>query len=348
MNVRLVPGGELSPAEVARWRQLQDATVGFASPYFCPEFTQLVASVRADVEVAVMEEDGRVVGFLPFQRGRRGIARPVAAGYCDHQGVIAEPGFDWDARQLLRSADISAWHFDHLLAEQAPFQPFHTARAESPILDVSRGLEHYLAGRRRAGVRELAGVQRKMRKLEREHGPLRFALATDDGDALATLVRWKREQYVRSGVVDVLADPWIRRALSLAQRTQGDRFAGLLSCLYSGDRLIAAHLGIRSSSVWHWWFPAYDPDLARYSPGLVLLLRMIEAAPALGVSVIDLGKGEERYKRSLMTGSIAIATGTAHASPAASAAWRLGRGARTAGRRIRRVAARRRFSAATG
>jgi CelD/BcsL family acetyltransferase involved in cellulose biosynthesis len=53
--------------------------------------------------------------------------------------------------------------------------------------------------------------------------------------------------------------------------------------LLSGDRLC-------------WWFPAYDPELARYSPGLILLLELIAEGAARGVPVLDLGRGEHDYK----------------------------------------------------
>ena len=66
--------------------------------------------------------------------------------------------------------------------------------------------------------------------------------------------------------------------------------------LYAGDRPVAAHLGLRSDRVLAYWFPAYDPDLGRYSTGVALCLRMAEAAAADGIGHIDLGKGAARYK----------------------------------------------------
>lgn len=336
MNVRVVPGAALTPEMLARWRTIQEAHDELASPYFSPEFTQLMASVRSDVEVGVMHDGDRIVGFFPFQRGRLGVGRPVGAGYADHQGAIVEPGFALDARQLLHDCGLAMWHFDHLLASQAAFQRFHAVLTESPVVDVSRGLPAYLQDRRRAGRRESGVVERKMRKLEREQGPLRFEVATQDPAALATLLRWKRDQYARTGVADVLAASWIRDALASVQTTRTDGFAGLLSCLYVEDRLIAAHLGIRSRSVWHWWFPAYDDEVGRYSPGLILFLHMIGASPGMGIQTIDLGKGEERYKKSLMTGAVPIAAGTARVRSAVSAAWTVGRASRAVARRVRR------------
>ena len=37
------------------------------NPFFRPEFTQAVAAVRDDVEVAVLEIQQQPVGFFPYQ-----------------------------------------------------------------------------------------------------------------------------------------------------------------------------------------------------------------------------------------------------------------------------------------
>ncbi len=61
----------------------------------------------------------------------------------------------------------------------------------------------------------------------------------------------------------------------------------------------------------HYWFPAYEPAFAKFSVGIILLLRMLEAAAAQDVCTLDLGKGESQYKQRLMTGSIALSEGLA-------------------------------------
>jgi hypothetical protein len=104
----------------------------------------------------------------------------------------------------------------------------------------------------------------------------------------------------------------------LSQETGHKAFSGVLSALYVGNRLAAVHLGMRSFGVLHFWFPAYDPELGKYSPGLVLLVEMARAAAALGIRRIDLGRGNERYKRSLMSGAIPLAEGAVDLRPAAA------------------------------
>jgi len=68
---------------------------------------------------------------------------------------------------------------------------------------------------------------------------------------------------------------------------------------------------MRSETVLHWWFPVYDPEdeLARYSPGGILLLKLAEQAAGMGLRVLDLGKGDDPYKDSFRTGAIPLAEG---------------------------------------
>src|ERR1700730_19289886 len=89
-----------------RWREWQQSNPALMSPYFRPEFTRAVASVRSDVFVAVIED---AEGFFPFQRDRFGIGRPVGARMSDYHGVITRPGFSYDARQLVDRCGLSAW-----------------------------------------------------------------------------------------------------------------------------------------------------------------------------------------------------------------------------------------------
>src|SRR5678816_1993574 len=100
-----------------------------------------------------------------------------------------------------------------------------------------------------------------------------------------------------------IRDRWGRELVERIHSAHEAGFAGMLSLLYADDRLVAGHLGMRSRTVWHYWFPAYDAALAKYSPGLILLLKMAENAQSLGLRAIDLGKGLSQYKERLMNAS---------------------------------------------
>jgi CelD/BcsL family acetyltransferase involved in cellulose biosynthesis len=343
VKVEVVPAGALTADQLARWSQIQQSDAALESPFFSPQFTRIVAVARDDVYVGVLEHDGRTVGFFPFQLGRWGAGRPVGWTISDYQGVVAERCAAWDAKELIRACGLKVWKFDHVIAVQPQFHPFGQTRRESPVIDVSVGFDTYLRERRDAGVGEISAAQRKMRKLEREQGDLRFERHVADPGALATLLRWKTDQYLRTGIADKFSHPWIRQVLELVHTSEDESFAGMLSLLFAGDRVVAAHLGMRSNSVWHYWFPAYDPEFARYSPGLTLLLKMAEQAPSLGIRAIDLGKGDERYKRSLMSGTVTLIEGRVELPSLAAVTGRAGEGAKALVRRTSVARPARRF-----
>jgi CelD/BcsL family acetyltransferase involved in cellulose biosynthesis len=309
MNVDVVPAESLSADQIDRWKSIQESDPAFASPFFSPHFTRIVATARDDVHVAVLEEGGRVVAFFPFQRGRFGAGRPAGWKISDYQGGVAERDATWDARALVRACGLKTWEFDHVIAAHSQLAPFARRQVESPVIDLSRGFDAYVRERRDAGVHVFRDAPRKARKLAREHGELRFEADSTDPDAFRTLMRWKRRQYVRKGAADVVARPWVEHSLELAYGRREPNFAGILSLLFAGDRVVAAHFGLRSASVWHYWFPAYDAEFHRYSPGILLLLRMAEHATSLGLGTIDLGRGDERYKSSMGNRAVPLIEG---------------------------------------
>jgi len=308
LRVRLVAGKQLSGELAERWRELQCSNPALLSPYFCPEFTQVVASVRDDVEVAVIEDHGVPQAFFPFQRGALGAAQPVAGRLSDFHNWVATPDFQMDPRQLLNLCGLRSWRFDHLVAAHDCFQPFILQRAPSPYLDLSGGFAQYEA-ERRAATSEMATTKRKVGKLAREIGPLRLEWNCSDPETLRKLQQWKGEQYVRTGHVDLFSFEWIRQLFDRLLQRETPELAGKLTCLYAGDKLVAAHLGMSSRHVMHWWFPAYDRELGRYSPGLALLYTMAQQAADQGITRIDLGKGDEDYKFKMATHIDQVADG---------------------------------------
>ncbi len=309
MKVRVVRPRELTADHVRLWYQFQETNPTLGSPYFCPEFTLAVGEVRDDAFVGLIEDAGQIAGFFPFQRRALGVGKPIGGPLSDYQGVIASPAFDWDGGALVRGCGLSVYDFDHMLASQGSFSPYHWEQTYSPTMDLSQGFEGYVEARRRAKSKIIKSNRRKIHKLEREVGPLRFELHGNTVEAFAALLAWKRDQYRRTGAYNVFRHSWTLSLLKRLCETQTDRFAGIFSCLYANDRLISVHLGMRSRRVWHQWFPAYDREFYSYSPGIMLVLMMAEHAPSLGISTIDMGWGDVEDKQRLGDGKVPIAIG---------------------------------------
>ena len=328
MKITSIPACELSPDLIARWQAILRDVPALDSPYFRPEFVQAVAECRCDVEIGILEDAGRVVGFFPFQRGRWKVAQPVGFPLSDFQAVIAPAETPWGVDQLLAGCKLSAWEFDHHLAAQSQLEPFHAIVAPSPWLDLSAGFETYVAQRKAAGARSVSETLRKARKLEREAAEVRFEWQTASDLAWQKLIEWKTAQYHRSGVFNLFCEPWVRMLLDRLRALDTPELAGRLRPLWADGKPLAVHFGLTSDKVLHYWFPTYDPEQTRGSPGLVLLLKLAEAAAQQGISRIDLGKGPEEYKQSFASGATLVAEGCADLRPLAAtlrSGWRQAR-----------------------
>jgi CelD/BcsL family acetyltransferase involved in cellulose biosynthesis len=311
LSVTLLDPNSGIPDELrSRWENLRSQNPGLQSPYFAAEFTQIVAAACDNVEVAVLEQEGKSVGFFPFERLRWNFARPVGSFLSDYHGVICAPGFNFDPKQLLRLCGLAAWDYNHLPIDQTAFAPFEGLPDRSPVIDLRAGYESYVAERSRAGTQQIKKNANLERRLEREAGPLRFVAHSPDKALLENLLQWKTAQFRHNGWRDLFSLPWVRQVAERIHTTQTADFAGILSVLYAGDRLVAAHFGMRSASVLHYWFPSYDQEFSKYSPGVMLLLKMAEAAPTLGINTIDMGCGEHSYKDRLMNGFVPTARGS--------------------------------------
>ncbi|MBZ6084615.1 GNAT family N-acetyltransferase [Streptomyces olivaceus] len=333
-RIEVVGPGRLDTGDHKIWREIRAASGAPANPFLDPAFTVAVGQVRPRAEVAVLREDGFPVGYFPYERGFAGQGRAVGLGVSDSQGAVLREGVRIDARALLRACALSSWEFDSLEAGQDVFLP-HTAEAlASPVVDLADGFERYVRALGAGSPGFLKQTLAKERRLARQAGEVRFVYDETDPGALRTLMRWKSAQYRRTGRRDRFAQPWIARLVEGLARGGDPECRGVLSVLRAGGRPVAAHFGLRSPTVLSWWFPAYDRAYGKYSPGLLLLLRMLEAAAEDGIGLVDLGSGPARYKESFKTRDLRVYEGSVVCPGFGGAVHRLGRAPVRAARRF--------------
>ncbi|MGV9314543.1 GNAT family N-acetyltransferase [Streptomyces sp. NPDC003691] len=314
IRVRTTAPAELAEHELETWRALrrdQVAAGAPASPFMEPEFTLAVGRVRPGARVAVLWRDGEAVGFLPFERSSFGRGRAVGLGVSDCQGAILAPGLGITTRELLTACGLSVFEFDNLEDGQELFVPHAAESFRSPVIDVSGGYPAYEELLRVRAPKFLKTTLAKERRLARQAGEVRFVFDERDPAALATLMEWKSAQYRRTGRGDRFAKEWIAELVRRLHGSGEPGCSGVLSVLYVAGRPAAAHFGLRSGTLLACWFPSYDPAYAKYSPGLVLHLRMAEGAAAAGIDTLDLGRGDSEYKDSLHTGELRVHEGAA-------------------------------------
>ncbi|MDX3851432.1 GNAT family N-acetyltransferase [Streptomyces sp. AK02-01A] len=321
-RVRVVLPEELDETEAEAWRELRVKSGAPANPFMEPEFTRAVGRVRPDARVAVVREGEELAGFFPYEKGRWGRGRAIGLGVSDAQGAVFRAGLRLPARELLRACSLSAWEFDNLEAGQELFVPAAAEEFESPVIDVGQGPEAYERDLRARSPKFFRTTAAKERRLGRRAGEVRFVFDERDPAALRTLMEWKSAQYRRTGRRDRFAQEWISALVRDLAGTRTPGCSGVLSVLYAAGRPVAAHFGLRSRTVLSCWFPAYDPEFATYSPGLILHLRMAEAAAADGIGMLDLGRGAAEYKDALKTGGLRVYEGSSvRPGPAAALHW---------------------------
>lgn len=305
------------------WRELQANNPNLGSPFFSPEFTEIVAQFRTNVEIAVWKDGSEVVALFPYERNRGNFASPVGGHIADYDGLIARPDFIRDAQLILVECGLVAWDFQHSLATNASFEPFYKSTSNVAITDISCGYDAYIHKHSIADRKQLKNYLRRMRKLEEEVGPLNFVMHTPDENLLQSLIALKSAQCLRNTWPDIFRQSWVADVLLSIQRTQTPEFAGVLSTLHAGPHLVALHFGMRSSKVLHRWFPVHDESFSIYSPGIVLRLKMLEQCPKHGIDTVDWGAGENSLKQFVMDYSITTGSGSVELLCAATMARRV-------------------------
>ncbi len=308
-TITTMSGNALDTELIDRWNKLQASNPTLDSPLFSAGFMRAAAQERHGIEVAVIESAGSVIGFLPYCRQHNNVAMPVAGSFTDFQGVISAPGTSIDIRKVLRSCRLAAWQFDHLVVGDESLEPFQWAFAESPYMDLSQGFDAFRDSCRNRGGKEMAEVLRKERKLEREVAPIRMEIESTNCHVFDTLIDWKRQQLGRQKRSDCFRPEWVLPFLNRILHTHGETLRPVLSAMYVGEKLAAINFGLRNGPVLHGWITAFNPEFHKFSPGLMLIVKLARQAEELGIERIDMGRGDESFKRNFSSGVTQVAEG---------------------------------------
>ncbi len=309
LQARVTRAAEVAPADVGAWRAMAAATPAFASPLLGPDFAALVGQVRDDVRVAVYVQDGETVGVLAHHLRPGGVARPVGAPWSDFHALLTWPGRPTPWREALAAAGLRSFRFSQLVDPHGVFAGATSETVPSHLLTADPAGGEAAWERLRAGSpKRFKNIRRLEHKLERELGPLVFAVEPER-DAFDQLVGWKRDQFARTGAHDVLHPVWSRAFIDAAFALDTPDLRGQLLTLRAGGRLIAAHFGVRSGAVFHPWLAAFDPELRAYSPGLIFMSRLVRAP--LGVARYELSAGSDDYKTVFADHAEPVACGVA-------------------------------------
>ena len=292
-QVEIVKTDALSPADVALWRAMLASNADLASPYFRPEFTQVAGGVSPDAGVAIFRQDGQIVGFFPHQR-RGGTLQPLGAPMNDYHGVIAHPGQGPSLEEvavLLKAPRlrVGAWVGEGQLGE---------GRETLMVAMPDEGYAPWYAERRKTWGKYFKDKERARRSLEAELGEVRVEHNLRDPALLDHLLALKRDQYRRTGRHDIFDCGWTADLLHALLQARGeDDFGASMAAMWAGGKLTAVEYSLHAGGRYHFWFPVYEPSLARCSPGILLSMDTMRMASDEGYRVFDFGFGGEGYKK---------------------------------------------------
>ncbi len=307
MRATVVRPRELGELELSRWREFQAASLELANPFLTGGFARAVDEVSDRARVAVFEEGRTIVGFLPFELRVRGVATAIGRKLNTRQGFVHEPGLPWSWPQLLDATNLDVLELSDLVGSQSD-QRSSLATVPAPVIDTRAGWDAYLEHIKKS--KNVKTTLYKERKLRRDFDDVLFESGpAKDCAQLHQLVAWKSQQYRRSGWADPFARRRVTELLDVLASDCEEGLRAVGSSLRIDGHLVATDLSLTTDGVFAGWFAAHDPDWARSSPGAIRTLRTVEAAFDLGVVVVDLSRGDERYKDTLKTDDTPVATG---------------------------------------
>lgn len=297
---------KLSSSEREAWAGLLAASSTARWAFLSPTFAEAVNVTVGPVDVLLCLEGDVLAGVVPMQRaaglpGWMGLREPVGREMSDYFGLLARPGFKTSWCELLRGTGIPCLYFTHLDESQAVCG----LHGDSPTTGLRtlippEGGQALWESLRARDKKFVGNVERRERKLQAEHGPIAFEMAsTTPVDDLAYLVELKNAQYRRTGKRQgALLNPANVRLLTLLLASRDPDCMPRLSTIRCGGRRLAAHFGLQCGSLLHYWFPAYDPAFSQFSPGQILYRKIVAAAVEHDIACIDRGVGDSDAKRS--------------------------------------------------
>lgn len=311
METQLVRYSDLDAELLAELTAVRDADRRFDSPFFDLEFARQLSLVRADTRIALLRVDGALAGYWPIHVRPDRWARPIGSVFSDWHGPVVRAEFAAiEAQHWLGQAGLKGMTVNGLaLAEDILHGGDDIVAVGQAVLDAG-GAEAFLANQRERFPKYAKNIRRAERLIDKEFGGMTFTADDRSEEALNWTLERKSAQYLATGLHDVLGPDWAQSLMRNLFHARAPRFAGRLSTLRFGDRLVAAELDVISDTIVHGWITVFDNEYARYSPGHLLIRDIICDMERTGHTMADMGAGTAAYKKYYETYMIPASVGT--------------------------------------
>lgn len=305
--------GEMGEDDVRLWSKLQRDASLTRTPFLSYGFAQAVQDTRGGVFAACLEDQGETIGYFPFQymqyRAPLGVAEKVGGHMSDFFDVVGSAHRAFAGPELLRAAGLAAFRVDHLPAEFSRFCTGETVASHGMRVTLE-DFASYATKLAKTQSKFSSAIHRGERQMNADIGDVIFSWQTENRSAeLERLIGIKREQYVRTGVKDALAPSWTRALFHRLLEGDTPDLQAVLSTLYAGSTWISTCFCLGYGDTLHIWFPVYNAEFRRYSPGNVLFLKLFEHGAKAGYRKFDFGEGVAEYKRRFLSDEYEVLQG---------------------------------------
>ena len=268
---------------------------------------------RGDLLLILVERDGQPVALAPLfhEAGMLFLVGSGGSDYLDFIGDISDP-------QVLDAILNTAWslvpgslgfRFYHVpdrsgtgallqrAAERLGLQCFDEGDLAAPTLHSSGGADAFGEA---ANKKSLVRHERRLRAM----GELNIRHERTAAAITAQLPEFFDQHIRRWAVTEYpsLFHDERQRAFYIALANEAAAAGWLRFTRVELDgRPIAFHFGFCRGGSYLWYKPTFEIELARFSPGEVLLRQLLLAAQAEGARTFDFGLGDEPFKRRFTT-----------------------------------------------
>ncbi|MFN2525276.1 MAG: GNAT family N-acetyltransferase [Actinomycetota bacterium] len=316
MNLDVDIGRDAAYFDLGEWRDLLGRDPErhiFATPEWSRAWWEEFPKNK-DLLVLTLRRDGESFAIAPLYRkndpGRQILRFVGGLELTDYLGPICSPEdrdqaaaglIDWllstdeewdtfDAHNLPVPLGFADQLVDH--ADRSRLNFSIEQEEITGILELPPSWDAYLTA---LEGKERHELRRKLRRLEREASDAAFRSATEDSLAHDLKIFFAMHRGTE-GHKGHFMRPEIATFFTRVAEAFMPHGRLRLDFLELAGRPVAATFGLRYEDTFYLYNSAYEPDLARLSPGLVLVAHLVQDAIDAGVKKFDFLRGPERYK----------------------------------------------------
>ena len=143
--------------------------------------------------------------------------------------------------------------------------------------------------------KDLARAERRLN----ERGSLEFGFTSTPDEFLEIIehtILQKIRRYEETGARNILLSNQVEDFYRNFNNFQFNKIEISLSYLRLDSEILATHLGFMYKNRYYFIYPTFNDEYGKYSPGRILLLKLLEKIVDLDIEVFDLTVGAEDYK----------------------------------------------------